>query len=100
VLLVTFAVLGSGAGLVTASVVAAVVRATPPDRPGLATGVSNTARQAGTAAGVAAFGAIAGPTAPAGPFVAAVHWLAGTAAVLWLAAAGLAAATIEGRARA
>jgi DHA2 family methylenomycin A resistance protein-like MFS transporter len=97
VLLVTFLVLGSGAGMVTASVVAAVVRATPADRPGLATGMSNTARQAGTAAGVAVFGAVAGPTAPAGPFVSAVHWLAGAAAVLWLGAAVLAAVTIEGR---
>jgi DHA2 family methylenomycin A resistance protein-like MFS transporter len=100
VLLVTFLVLGSGAGMVTASVVAAVVRATPADRPGLATGMSNTARQAGTAAGVAVFGAVAGPTAPAGPFVSAVHWLAGAAAVLWLGAAVLAAVTIEGRGRA
>ena len=55
-----FLLLGCGAGLVTASVVAAVVRATPADRSGLATGVSNTARQTGTAAGVAIFGAIAG----------------------------------------
>jgi len=96
-LLGAFAVLGCGAGLVTASVVAAVVRATPDDRPGLATGVSNTARQAGTAAGVATFGAVAGPARPVAPFVSSLHGLAGAAAVLWLAAAGLAALTIEGR---
>ena len=94
-LLATFAVLGCGAGLVTASVVAAVVRATPADRPGLATGMSNTARQAGTAAGVAVFGAVAGPTRPVAPFVNAVHGLAGGAAALWLAAAVLAVVTIE-----
>jgi len=94
-LLVTFAVLGCGAGLVTASVVAAVVRATPADRRGLATGMSNTARQAGTAAGVAVFGAVAGPARPPGPFVAALHGLAGAAAGLWLLAAVLAAVTIE-----
>jgi DHA2 family methylenomycin A resistance protein-like MFS transporter len=94
-LLAAFGVLGCGAGLVTASVVAAVVRATPADRPGLATGMSNTARQAGTAAGVAVFGAVAGPTRPVGPFVAALHGLAGAAAGLWLLAAVVAAVTID-----
>jgi len=94
-LLVTFGVLGCGAGFVTASVVAAVVRATPAERPGLATGMSNTARQAGTAAGVAVFGAVAGPTRPVGPFVAALHGLGGVAAGLWLLAAVLAVVTIE-----
>jgi len=94
-LLITFGVLGCGAGLVTASVVAAVVRATPADRPGLATGMSNTARQAGTAAGVAVFGAVAGPARPAGPFVAALHGLAGAAAGLWVVAAVLAVVTID-----
>jgi len=85
-LLAGFAVLGCGAGLVTASVVAAAVRATPPERSGLATGVSNTARQVGTATGVALFGAVAGqPSDPAG-FVRAVHVLAGVATVLWLLA--------------
>jgi len=85
-LLAGFAVLGCGAGLVTASVVAAAVRATPPERSGLATGVSNTARQVGTGTGVALFGAVAGqPSDPAG-FVRAVHVLAGVATVLWLLA--------------
>ncbi|MFI5779618.1 hypothetical protein [Nocardia sp. NPDC051570] len=74
-----------GAGLVTTSVVAAVVRATPPDRAGLATGVSNTARQTGTATGVAIFGAVAG--SPHDPhFVPAFHMLALAAAVAWCAA--------------
>lgn len=92
-------VLGCGAGLVTASVVAAVVRATPADRPGLATGVSNTARQAGTASGVALFGAVAGPAREAPHFVTAMHALALLAVALWCAAAALAAVSIEGRAR-
>jgi DHA2 family methylenomycin A resistance protein-like MFS transporter len=85
-LLAGFAVLGCGAGLVTASVVAAAVQATPADRSGLATGVSNTARQVGTATGVALFGAVAGSPADAGGFVSAVHALAIAGAVLWLAA--------------
>jgi DHA2 family methylenomycin A resistance protein-like MFS transporter len=83
-------VLGCGAGLVTASVVAAAVQATPADRSGLATGVSNTARQIGTATGVALFGAVAGSPADAGAFVGAVHALAVTGAALWLAAFGVA----------
>ncbi|HJQ43710.1 MAG TPA: MFS transporter, partial [Jatrophihabitantaceae bacterium] len=67
------ALMGLGAGLVTASVVAAVVRATPADRSGLATGMSNTSRQIGTATGVALFGAVAGSTAKAADFVGAMH---------------------------
>jgi DHA2 family methylenomycin A resistance protein-like MFS transporter len=98
-LLTGFAGLGCGAGLVTASVVAAVVRATPAQRPGLATGMSNTARQSGTAAGVALFGAAAGPARHVSQFVAALHGLALLAAGLWAAAATLAAATAEGRSR-
>ncbi|MCX4091854.1 MFS transporter [Nocardia sp. alder85J] len=80
-----FVLLGVGAGLITASVVAAVVAAAPPGRSGLATGVSNTARQIGTASGVAIFGAVAG--APSGPhFVSGLHLLALAAAAAWLAA--------------
>ena len=85
-LLAGFGVLGCGAGLVTASVVAAAVQATPADRSGLATGVSNTARQIGTATGVALFGAVAGSPADPTAFVRAVHALAAAGAALWLAA--------------
>jgi MFS transporter, DHA2 family, methylenomycin A resistance protein len=94
-LVTSFTVLGCGAGLVTASVVAATVRATPPDRSGLATGVSNTARQTGTATGVAIFGAVVGSQATAAHFVAALHALAVAAAVLWLAAFVVAMTGIE-----
>jgi len=97
-LLAGFGLLGCGAGLVTASVVTAVVQATPADRRGLATGMSNTARQVGTASGVAVFGAVAGPAAHAGAFVGALHALAGVAGGMWAAAAGLAAGTIASRA--
>jgi DHA2 family methylenomycin A resistance protein-like MFS transporter len=98
-LLCGLGVLGCGAGLVTASVVAAVVRATPPDRPGLATGMSNTARQTGTAGGVALFGAVAGSTQDVSHFVLSLHVLTGIAAALWCAAAALARVSIERTAR-
>jgi DHA2 family methylenomycin A resistance protein-like MFS transporter len=78
-----FGLLGCGAGLVTASVVAAAVQASPPERSGLATGVSNTARQIGTATGVAPFGAVAGPTVRVDAFVRHLHVLAILAALLW-----------------
>jgi MFS transporter, DHA2 family, methylenomycin A resistance protein len=94
-LLIGMGVLGSGAGLVTASVVAAVVQATPTSRPGLATGMSNTARQTGTACGVAMFGAIAGSASRIPAFVASLHLLAGVASALWCLAGALAAATIQ-----
>jgi DHA2 family methylenomycin A resistance protein-like MFS transporter len=94
-LLGAFTLLGSGAGLVTASAVAAVVRATPPERRGLATGMSNTARQVGTATGVAVFGAVTGPAAARGPFVDALPALGVALVVLWLAAAAVAAVTVE-----
>jgi MFS transporter, DHA2 family, methylenomycin A resistance protein len=87
--------LGCGAGLVTASVVAAVVQATPADRPGLATGMSNTARQTGTASGVALFGAVAGPAHQVSHFVSALHVLTGVAAALWCGAAALAVLSID-----
>jgi DHA2 family methylenomycin A resistance protein-like MFS transporter len=96
-LLIAFVLLGCGAGLVTASVVAAVVRATPADRPGLATGTSNTVRQAGTAVGVAVFGAVAGSPRSTTSFVTGVHHLAAVASVSWALAAALTLATVEGR---
>jgi len=84
-LLAGFGLLGCGSGLITASVVAAVVRATPADRAGLATGTSNTARQLGTACGVAIFGAVAG--SPTGPhFVGSLHLLALATAAAWAGA--------------
>ncbi|TSD96611.1 MFS transporter [Skermania sp. ID1734] len=84
----SFILLGCGAGLITAAVVAAVIRATPAARSGLATGMSNTARQIGTASGVAIFGAIAGSPHATG-FLDAVHTLAILAAVLWVVALGI-----------
>ena len=58
---------GIGLGVLTPAVVAAAVRAVPARRAGLASAVNNTARQAGGAIGIAAFGAIAGSAAQPGP---------------------------------
>jgi DHA2 family methylenomycin A resistance protein-like MFS transporter len=98
-LLAGFGQLGRGAGLVTASAVAATVQAVPPERSGLATGVSDTARQVGTATGVALFGAVAGSPHDAERFVAAVHGLAVVTAVLWLVACAVAARGVAHSAR-
>ncbi|HEX4094121.1 MAG TPA: MFS transporter [Trebonia sp.] len=80
---------GFGIGLFTAPVVAAAMRAVPAWRSGLASGINNTARQAGTALGVAVFGAIAGSPARADHFVAALRWLGAASAIAWLALAAL-----------
>jgi DHA2 family methylenomycin A resistance protein-like MFS transporter len=98
-LVTAFTLLGCGAGLVTASVVVAVVQATPADRSGLATGTSNTARQIGTATGVAVFGAVCGSPSAAASFVTGVHVLAVLAAVLWAVALLIAATGIASRPR-
>jgi MFS transporter, DHA2 family, methylenomycin A resistance protein len=80
---------GLGVGLFTAPVVAAAMRAVPADRSGLASGINNTARQAGTALGVAVFGAAAGSPANALHFIGAVRWLGVAAATGWLIVAAL-----------
>jgi DHA2 family methylenomycin A resistance protein-like MFS transporter len=80
---------GLGVGLFTAPVVAAAMRAVPADRSGLASGINNTARQAGTALGVAVFGAVAGSPAHALHFIAALRWLGVAAAIGWLIVAAL-----------
>ncbi len=95
-LLAAILLIGCGGGLITASAVAAVVRATPADRSGLATGTSNTARQIGTACGVAIFGAVAGSPAGDG-FVDGIHLLAVLAAVAWVGALALTGFGIAGR---
>ena len=84
-LLVAFLLVGCGGGLITTAVVAAVVRATPSDRSGLATGVSNTARQIGTACGVAVFGAVAGSPTDNG-FLDGLHLVAAVAVAAWAGA--------------
>jgi DHA2 family methylenomycin A resistance protein-like MFS transporter len=64
---------GCGLGALTPAVVTAAVAAAPPNRTGLASGVNNTARQAGGALGIAAFGALAGSPARAGHFLTGLH---------------------------
>jgi MFS transporter, DHA2 family, methylenomycin A resistance protein len=76
--------MGLGIGTFTAPVVAAAIRALPPDRSGLASGINNTARQAGTALGVAVFGAIAGSPSEPQHFVTALRILGAASALLWL----------------
>jgi MFS transporter, DHA2 family, methylenomycin A resistance protein len=80
---------GFGVGLFTAPVVAAAMRVVPAERSGLASGINNTARQAGTALGVAIFGAVAGSPAHADHFIAALRWLGVAAAIGWLLVAAL-----------
>ncbi|MWA05930.1 MFS transporter [Actinomadura sp. LD22] len=81
--------IGIGDGLIVTAVVAAAMRAVPPAHAGLAGGFNNTARQAGTALGVAVYGAVAGPAADAAHFTAGLHALAWASAGLWLAAFAL-----------
>jgi DHA2 family methylenomycin A resistance protein-like MFS transporter len=77
--------LGFGGGLSTTAVVAAAVRSLPPELSGLASGVNNTCRQTGTAAGVALFGAITGSPVRGRlePFFTGWHHLAWVAVGLW-----------------
>ncbi|SFO72988.1 MFS transporter, DHA2 family, methylenomycin A resistance protein [Actinomadura madurae] len=80
--------IGIGDGLIVTSVVAAAMRAAPPADAGLAGGFSNTARQIGTALGVAVYGTVAGP-APRPAFTSGLHTLAWASIALWLAALAL-----------
>ena len=64
---------GCGLGALTPAVVTAAVGAAPPERSGLASGVNNTARQAGGALGIAAFGALAGSPARTSHFLTGLH---------------------------
>jgi MFS transporter, DHA2 family, methylenomycin A resistance protein len=86
---------GLGVGMFAVPVVAAAIRAVPPERSGLASGVNNAARQAGTALGVAIYGAIAGAPIPADPFIGAMRDLGIGAAILWLFVAALTTAGIR-----
>lgn len=67
--------LGLALGGLTPALVTMTVEAVP-DRAGLAGGVNNAARQAGTAVGVALFGALAGDPTHAAAFVGRLGWCA------------------------
>jgi DHA2 family methylenomycin A resistance protein-like MFS transporter len=85
-LLAALALWGLGLALLTPAVVTAAIGAVPGGRTGLASAVNNTARQAGGALGIAAFGALAGPPGRA-DFLAGFHAAALTAAGLFAVAA-------------
>ena len=95
-LLVSLAVWGTGLGLLTPAIVAAALRAVP-GGPGIASGASNTARQAGGALGVAVFAAFAGNPGSGGnpgsavgaAFAGHSARLLGVSALLFAVAAGL-----------
>jgi DHA2 family methylenomycin A resistance protein-like MFS transporter len=93
-----FLLWGAGLGILTPAVVAASMGAVPPERAGLAAAVNNTARQAGGAVGVAAFGSIAGSATSAG-FVHGFHAVALGAAGLYAFAAAVALAAAPGPVR-
>jgi DHA2 family methylenomycin A resistance protein-like MFS transporter len=57
--------------------------------------VNNTARQTGTALGVAVFGAVVGAPSDAARFVGGMHVLGVLGAALWLGALVLSAVTVE-----
>jgi MFS transporter, DHA2 family, methylenomycin A resistance protein len=85
-MLPAFVLWGVGLGALTSAVVAAAVGAVESERAGLASAVNNTARQAGGAIGIAAFGALAGEASRPG-FVHGFHVAALVAAGLYALAA-------------
>ncbi|WP_131743231.1 MFS transporter, partial [Actinomadura roseirufa] len=85
-LLPTLVGIGVGDGLIVTAVVAAAMRAVPAAHAGLAGGFNNTARQVGTALGVAVFGAVAGSALRPAHFASGLHTLAWVSLGLWLAA--------------
>ena len=78
---------GVGLGVLTPAVVAAALSAVPARHAGLASGVNNTARQAGGVAGIALYGSIAGSPADPTRFVAGLHLTGLMTAGLFVAAA-------------
>lgn len=78
---------GIGLAALTPAVVAAAIGSAC-GRPGFASGVNNTARQAGGAVGAAIFGAVAGSASNARTFLSGLH-LSGMASALLFLVAGL-----------
>jgi MFS transporter, DHA2 family, methylenomycin A resistance protein len=85
---------GIGLGVLTPAVVAAAMRAVPAERAGLASATNNTARQAGGAIGIAAYGSLAGDPAHQ-RFVTGLHGGAVITAGLFLVAAVTTLGTIR-----
>jgi DHA2 family methylenomycin A resistance protein-like MFS transporter len=78
---------GVGLGVLTPAVVAAAMGAVPSARAGLASATNNTSRIAGSAIGIAAFGAVAGAPSATSSFVGGLHTDALLAVGLWVLAA-------------
>ncbi|MDT7799507.1 MAG: transporter, family, methylenomycin resistance protein [Actinomycetota bacterium] len=95
VLLPTLLGLGAGMGLLTTAVVTAAVAASPPERAGVASGVNNTARQAGGALGVAVLGAVVGEPSDAAGFLAGLREAGVLAAALWVVAIVVTLSTVR-----
>jgi DHA2 family methylenomycin A resistance protein-like MFS transporter len=89
-LLLPLVCIGSGMGLLTPAVVATAMREAPREHTGIASGVNNTARQAGGAIGAAIFGSLVGTPTVTSAFMHGFRIAALTGAALW--AAGLALA--------
>jgi MFS transporter, DHA2 family, methylenomycin A resistance protein len=96
-LLPALALIGAGLGVMTPAIVSAAMNAVPAERAGLASGVNNTARQAGGAIGVAAFGSLAGQTARADAFMSGLHTAALIGTAIWIG--GIIASFAIGRPR-
>ncbi len=90
---------GVGLGVLTPAVVAAALAAVPPPRAGLASGVNNTARQAGGVAGIALYGSVAGSPADPARFVAGLHLTGLITAGLFAVAAVATAIAVPARRR-
>ena len=85
-LLPGFLVGGAGIGFISPALADAMVRVLPPERSGTASGISNTFRQVGIAAGVAGLGAVFQHHVPVITSVDAETFLEGLDAVLLVAA--------------
>jgi DHA2 family methylenomycin A resistance protein-like MFS transporter len=82
-LLLPLVCIGSGMGLLTPAVVATAMREAPHEHTGIASGVNNTARQAGGAIGAAVFGSLVGSPLMADSFLHGLRIAALTGAALW-----------------
>jgi len=96
VVLLAFFLIPSGMGLAVPAMTTTVLASVEPARAGTASAALNTARQAGGAVGVAAFGALAG-NALAAAVVSGLHADAAISAALLLTAAWLARRVPRGR---
>ncbi|MFE3865489.1 MFS transporter [Streptomyces goshikiensis] len=83
-LLPTLILLGTALGLLITPLVATAVSTPPHDRAGLASAINNTARQTGGALGIALFGSLTGPPTNPATFTTGLHYIAGTAAALYI----------------